>query len=47
MLLAQQRIPSFEEAVSAMIQKESRIVLHTGSGGLLGPKSALIAANRV
>jgi Zinc knuckle/Retrotransposon gag protein len=45
MLLAQSKIPSLDEAISAMIQEESCIGLQAGSGGLSGPKSALAAAN--
>lgn len=44
-LLAQPRIPSFEEAMSAMIQEESRIVLQAGAGGLPRVKSALAVSN--
>ena len=45
MLLAQARIPSLEEAISAMIQEESRIKLQVGTGGLPGMKSALVVSN--
>lgn len=45
MLLAQTKIPSLEEAVSAMIQEESRIKLHAGTGGPPGVKSALAVSN--
>lgn len=41
MLLAQPKIPSLDEAISAMIQEESRIGLQTGAGWLPQPKSAL------
>jgi Zinc knuckle len=44
-LLAQSKIPSLDEAISTMIQEESRIRLHAGSGRLPCPKSALAAAN--
>ncbi|XP_047312938.1 uncharacterized protein LOC124916252 [Impatiens glandulifera] len=45
MLLAQPKIPSLEEAVSAMIQEETRIELQAGAGGLPGVKSALAVSN--
>jgi hypothetical protein len=45
-LLAQSKIPSLDEVISAMIQ-ESCIGLQTGSGGLPGPKSAVATANTV
>ena len=44
-LLATSKIPSLEEAISAMIQEESRIGLQAGTGGLPGVKSALAASN--
>ena len=45
MLLAQSKIPSLDEAISAMIQEESRIGLQAGTGGLPGAKSALAVSN--
>lgn len=36
MLLAQTRISFLDEAIIAMIQEESRIGLHAGTGGLPG-----------
>jgi Retrotransposon gag protein len=40
-LLAQSKIPSLEETISAMVQEESRIRLQSGEAGLPGVKSAL------
>jgi Zinc knuckle len=40
-LLAQPKIPSLEETISAMVQEESRIRLQSGAAGLPGVKSAL------
>jgi hypothetical protein len=40
-LLAQPKIPSLEETISAMVQEESRIRLQSGAAGLSGVKSAL------
>jgi Zinc knuckle len=40
-LLAQPKIPSLEETISAMVQEESRIRLQSGAVGLSGVKSAL------
>ncbi|XP_078162734.1 uncharacterized protein LOC144557937 [Carex rostrata] len=45
MLLSRNRIPSLAEAVSAMIQEESRMRLQAGAGGLPGVKSALVVSN--
>jgi Zinc knuckle len=45
MLPAQPKIPSLEEAVSAMIQKETQLRLQAGPWGLPGVKSALAASN--
>jgi hypothetical protein len=44
-LLAQSKIPSLDEMISAMIQEDNRIGLHTGIGELSWLKSALVAAN--
>jgi Zinc knuckle len=40
-LLAQPKIPSLEETIPAMVEKESRIRLQSGAAGLPGVKSAL------
>ena len=40
-ILAQAKIPTLDEAVSAMIQEESRMRLHSESGGPPGARSAL------
>jgi hypothetical protein len=40
-LLAQPKIPSLEETISAMVQEESRIRLQSGAVGLPEVKSAL------
>jgi Zinc knuckle len=40
-LLAQPKIPSLEETISAMVHEESRIRLQSGAAGLPGVKSAL------
>lgn len=45
MLLAQPKIPSLNEAISTMIQEESRIGLQAGAGGLPRVKSALTVSN--
>ncbi|KAJ6846676.1 uncharacterized protein M6B38_282715 [Iris pallida] len=45
LLLAQPEIPSLEEAISAMIQEETRIRLQTGTSGPPEAKSALAAAS--
>ncbi|XP_020266984.1 uncharacterized protein LOC109842530 [Asparagus officinalis] len=45
LLLTQTKIPSLEEAVSAMIQEEIRIRLQAGTGELTGEKSALVVSN--
>ncbi|XP_078172918.1 uncharacterized protein LOC144566765 [Carex rostrata] len=44
-LLAQSKIPSLDETILAMIQEESRIGLHAGTGGLPQVKSALAVSN--
>ncbi|XP_078148100.1 uncharacterized protein LOC144543639 [Carex rostrata] len=44
-LLAQPKIPSLDEAISAMIQEESRMGLQAGAGGLSQVKSALAVSN--
>ncbi|XP_020264506.1 uncharacterized protein LOC109840326 [Asparagus officinalis] len=45
LLLAQPKIPTLEEAVSAMIQEETRIRLQAGTCGLPVVKSALTASS--
>ncbi|XP_020240779.1 uncharacterized protein LOC109819453 [Asparagus officinalis] len=45
LLLAQPKIPTLEEAVSAMIQEETRIRLQAGTGGLPVVKSAMAASS--
>jgi Retrotransposon gag protein/Zinc knuckle len=44
MLLAQPKISSLEETISAMVQDESKIRLQSGAVGLPGVKSALAAS---